>query len=118
MITAIVTALYVSAFTVFDWDPQEIVISCYLPTGHRTADGTVPYEGICASNRDHLGQTAMLFDSDMRFVGFFEVKDTGGHHLLREGKAVDIYRDNMDRARDFIRENGDHGYVVWLDAEG
>lgn len=118
MIGALIAALQITAFTIFDWEPQEIRFSCYLPTGNKTCTGATPFEGGCAVNQEHLGQVAMLFDSEYRFIGFFEVNDVGGHHLLREGKAVDVFRNTMEGAREFIRQNGDHGFVIWVDAEG
>lgn len=118
MIAEAITALWISAFSVFDWEPQEVKISCYLPTGNNTYTGQKPYVGGCAVNKEHLGQTAMLFDAEFRFLGYWEVNDIGGNSLLRQGKAVDIFQETIDDAREFIRENGDHGYVVWLEADG
>lgn len=118
MIAEMITTLFVSAFSIFDWAPQEVKISCYLPTGNKTYSGQVPYVGGCAVNKEHLGQTAMLFDAEYRFLGFWEVNDIGGNSLLRQGKAVDIFQETMEDARAFISENGDHGYVVWLEADG
>ena len=87
MIAAAITALFLTAFSVFDWEPQEVRISCYLPTGNKTYSGQVPYVGGCACNKEHLGQTAMLFDVDYRFLGFWECNDIGGNSLLKQGKA-------------------------------
>lgn len=118
MISALIAALHITAFSIFDWQPQEVRISCYCPTGNKTYTGAVPFEGGCACNKEHLGQVAMLFDADMRFICFLDCNDIGGNHLLREGKAVDVFRDNLDRAYQFIAENGDHGYVIWVSADG
>lgn len=40
---------------------EKVRCTCYLPTGNPTASGVYPYEGVIASNRDHLGQTAALY---------------------------------------------------------
>lgn len=96
-------------------DLQKVRCTCYLPTGNRTADGTVPYEGICASNRDHLGDVAVLYSVDGKFIGFFECRDVGGHRKLRNGTAVDIYRDSMDRAWEWVGTWGDYVYVYWIE---
>ena len=96
-------------------DLQKVRCTCYLPTGNRTADGTVPYEGICASNRDHLGDVAVLYSVDGEFIGFFECRDVGGHRKLRNGTAIDIYRDDMDRAWEWVGEWGDYVYMYWLE---
>lgn len=118
MIAATITALFLTAFSVFDWEPQEVRISCYLPTGSPTYSGQMPYVGGCACNKEHLGQTAILLDSEYRFICYLECNDIGGNSLLKQGKAVDIYQETMADAQAFIRENGDHGYVIWLEADG
>lgn len=101
--------------TPFGEELQKVRCTCYLPTGNRTADGTVPYEGICASNRDHLGDVAVLYSCDGEFIGFFECRDIGGHRNLRNGTAIDIYRDSMDRAWEWVGEWGDYVYVYWIE---
>lgn len=100
--------------TPFGEELQKVRCTCYLPTGNKTADGTVPYEGICASNIDHLGDVAVLYSCDGEFIGFFECKDIGGHRNLRNGTAIDIYRDSMDRAWEWVGEWGDYVYVYWI----
>jgi hypothetical protein len=94
---------------------QKVRCTCYLPTGNKTADGTVPYEGICASNRDHLGDVAVLYSIDGEFIGLFECRDVGGHRNLRNGTAVDIYRDSLDRAFEWVGEHGDYVYIYWIE---
>ena len=101
--------------TPFGDDLQKVRCTCYLPTGNKTADGTVPYEGICASNRDHLGDVAVLYSVDGEFIGFFECRDVGGHRKLRNGTAIDIYRDNMDNAWEWVGKWGDYVYVYWIE---
>lgn len=101
--------------TPFGEELQKVRCTCYLPTGNKTADGTVPYEGICASNRDHLGDVAVLYSVDGEFIGFFECRDVGGHRKLRNGTAIDIYRDSMDRAYEWIGEWGDYVYIYWIE---
>ena len=96
-------------------DLQKVRCTCYLPTGNKTADGTVPYEGICASNREHLGDVAVLYSMKGEFIGFFECRDVGGHRKLRNGTAIDIYRDSMDRAFEWIGEYGDYVYAYWIE---
>ena len=101
--------------TPFGDDLQKVRCTCYLPTGNKTADGTVPYEGICASNRDHLGDVAVLYSVDGEFIGFFECRDVGGHRKLQNGTAIDIYRDDMDRAWEWVGEWGDYVYIYWIE---
>lgn len=99
-------------------DLPKVRCTCYLPTGNKTYDGTVPYEGICASNKDHLGDVALLYSCDGEFIGFFECRDIGGNSRLKNGTAIDIYRDDMDSAWDWIHEWGDYVYVFWIGGVG
>lgn len=97
---------------------QTVRCTCYLPTGNRTADGTVPYEGIIASNREHLGDMAILLTMDGEIIGMFEARDLGGHRKLRNGTAIDVYRDTMERAWEWVHSYGDYVQIIWIPAEG
>ena len=99
-------------------EPQTVRCTCYLPTGNCTADGTVPYEGIIASNRDHLGDMAILLTMDGEMIGMYEARDIGGHCKLRNGTAIDVYRDNIERAWDWVHTYGDYVQIIWIPAEG
>lgn len=92
--------------------------TCYLPTGNLTADGTVPFEGICASNDEHLGDVAVVYDLDMHFIGFFEVRDTGSHEGLVNGTRIDIYRETEEGVREWQQTVGDYVIVQWVKGEG
>jgi hypothetical protein len=97
-----------------------VKISCYVPTGNCTADGTMPYEGIVSCNREHLGMDCILFDEDFIPIARFQCRDVGGNQLLREGRAIDIFRTDMSRAKAFIKEHPSHMYIKWIsrDFEG
>lgn len=99
-------------------DPVRMRITCYLPTGNKTADGTVPYEGICAAKRDWIGKVAVVYTEDMEYIGTFEIRDTGGHKRIKNGTSIDIFRDNMSRAKEWVKTYGDYGYVQIMDADG
>ena len=94
---------------------EYVRLSCYLPTGNCTADGTIPYEGICASNYQHLGMKCVMYNNDLQPVAVWECHDVGGNELLQAGKAIDVYRDNMDRAWELIGLYGDHVYIKWIE---
>ena len=96
---------------------EKVYLSCYLPTGNKTADGTVPYEGIVSSNKEHLGMDCIMYDMNLNAVTRWECRDVGGHKLLREGKAIDVYRDNMERAQDMRDRYGYYVYVEWIPRE-
>lgn len=97
---------------------KKMRVTCYLPTGNRTADGTVPYEGIVAARRQDLGKVAVIYDLDMNWLGNFEVRDTGGAKSLKNGTSIDVFRDDMDSAREWIRAYGDYCYVQLIEADG
>lgn len=96
---------------------QQIRCTCYLPTGNATASGVMPYEGICASNREHMGWTARIYTLDGELIGEFLSLDTGGHPTLQNGTSIDIYRDNMDRAMEWINTYGDYVLIEWIEPE-
>lgn len=94
---------------------EYVYLSCYLPTGYRTADGTVPYEGVVSSNREHLGMDCIVYDENLIPVMRLECRDIGGNKLLREGKAIDVFRDSYDRCLQLKQNYGDHVYIKWID---
>ena len=94
---------------------NKIRCTCYLPTGNPTASGVYPYEGIIASNREHLGQRAALYTEDMEFIGYFECKDTGGHKGLKNGTRIDVYRDNEESYRQWVKDYGDYVFIQWIE---
>lgn len=99
-------------------ESQKIRCTCYLPTGNRTYDGTVPYEGIVASNKEHLGDMALLWTMDGEWIGIFECRDIGGGRMLKNGTAIDIFRNDMDSAKEWIGTYGDYVQIIWIPAEG
>ena len=77
-----------------------------------------PYEGICASNLEHLGQVAVVYDLDLRIVGFFEARDLGGHEDIKTGKRIDIFRNNDSGVKAWQKEVGDYVIVQWVSGKG
>ncbi len=101
-----------------EFAPELLRVTCYLPTGHKTASGVYPQHGMCASNREHLGDIAAVYDMDRHFIGYFECTDVGGAYSLKTGQSIDIYCDTMAEAREWVRTYGDYCYVVFIEAEG
>lgn len=97
---------------------EKVRCTCYLPTGNKTADGTVPYKGIIASNREHLGDVAVLYDENLRIIGFFECKDTGGHKDLKNGSRIDVFCNSDDEIIKWQKTVGDYVYVQWVKGDG
>lgn len=94
-------------------DAYKVRCTCYIPTGNPTASGIYPHEGIIATNREHLGESAMLFTVDGEFIGYFDSMDTGGHEGLKNGTRIDVYRDTLDRAYDWVATYGDYVLIEW-----
>lgn len=94
-------------------DAYKVRCTCYIPTGNPTASGIYPHEGVIATNRQHLGESAMLFTLDGEFIGYFDSMDTGGHEGLKNGTRIDVYRDNLDRAYDWVATYGDYVLIEW-----
>ena len=92
--------------------------TCYTPTGNKTADGTWPYVGICASNREHLGQVAVVYTMDGRGIGYFECRDTGSHEDLKNGTRIDIFRETEQGVREWQQTVGDYVIVQWVSGNG
>lgn len=97
---------------------ERVYLSCYLPTGNKTADGTVPYEGICSCNKEHLGMDCIMYDAKtLTPVARWECRDIGGNSLLKAGKAIDVFRTDMARAKQLKAEYGDYVYIEWIERE-
>ena len=69
----------------------------------------------------------VLYDMDMNFIGYFEVKDTGfgidkdgdGIGSIQEGTSIDVFRSSLERCKEWVNTYGDYCYVqVIHDAEG
>ena len=119
LLTILIISVNASAKEIILPDGCEVMrCTCYVPTGSRTADGTIPYEGICASNREHLGQVAVVYTMDGRGIGYFECRDTGSHEDLQNGTRIDIFRETEDGVKDWQQTVGDYCIVQWVKGEG
>lgn len=95
-----------------------VKVSCYYAEpGARTADGSVPIEGMVSSNTEHLGMDMVLYTDDLMPEARFQCTDIGGHALLRNGKAVDFYRDNYERCVSFVKSHSEFVWVQWIPRE-
>lgn len=105
--------------------PTKIRCTCYTSTeGSITASGENVREGIIAGKRAWMGKVAVLYDLDMNIIGIFEFKDTGAGmdtdgdgvgDSIKNGKSVDVYRDTLERCKEWIHINGDYVYMQIID---
>lgn len=101
-----------------EWQAEEVKFTYYIWTGHRTASGVYPVVGMCASNKEHLGDIAALYDKDKQFLGYFECTDTGGTEGLKKGYVIDVFAYDMETVYKLAEEYGTEGYVLWVKGEG
>lgn len=95
-----------------------VKVSCYYAQpGAHTADGSIPVEGMVSSNREHLGQDMILYTDDLYPEARFQCTDIGGHRMLRDGTAVDFYRDDYSRCVSFIKNHSAYVWVKWIPRE-
>jgi len=100
-------------------EPVLMRVTVYTaPEGAITASGSEVREGIVASNRGYLGYGCVIYDKDMRLIGFYEVKGTGKADWLRNGTAIDVYRSSLERCEEWVKTYGDYCYVQLIKAEG
>ena len=90
--------------------------TCYLATGNNCADGTTPREGICAGAWFRIGQDCIIYDARTgEMIERLECRDTGGHWMLQNDTAIDIYKDSMERALQHIADHTDYVLVEWVE---
>lgn len=98
----------------YEEEPQVMRCTCYLPTGYRCYDGHPTVKGVISSNTEHVGQTAILYTLEDELIGVFECHDIGGNVMLRNGTAIDVYRDTMSEALEWVGNYGDYVKVRWI----
>lgn len=107
---------------------RKMRVTCYTyPEGSITASGCEVREGIIAAKKDWMDALVVLYDMDMNFIGYFEVKDTGfgidrdgdGIGSIQEGTSIDVFRSSLDRCKEWTERYGDYCCVqIITDAEG
>lgn len=103
-------------------------VTCYTyPPGSITASGSEVREGIVAAKKEWMGALVILYDTDMNFIGYFEVLDTGfgidkdgdGVGSIQDGTSLDVFRSNLERCREWTERYGDFCYAkIITDAKG
>lgn len=107
---------------------RKMRVTCYTyPPGSITASGCEVREGIVAAKQDWMDALVVLYDTDMNFIGYYEVKDTGfgidqdgdGIGSIENGTSIDVFRDSLERCYEWIERHGDYCYVqIITDAKG
>ena len=117
-ILAVVSMVLALSTSVYACEEGQIMrFTCYCPescAGTITASGARVREGILASNREHLGDGAMLYLMDGTFLGYYEALDIGGGKGLMNGTAVDVWTPNLTKAKELMTLTEGQVMVVWI----
>ena len=110
---------------------RRIRATCYCEPGI-TYSGHYTHVGICAGRKEDIGKVAAIYaiaeDGGVGdFIGYFEFLDTGAGmdtdgdgkgDSIKKGKSIDVFRNNLASAKEWIRTYGDYVYVKIIDSEG
>lgn len=109
----------------------KIRATCYCEHG-LTYSGSYTREGIIAGRKEDIGDVAAIYsvaeDGGVgEFIGYFEVLDCGagfdtdgdgkGDSTIK-GKTIDVFRNNIDGVKSWIKRYGDYVYIKLIEAEG
>ena len=110
---------------------RKIRATCYCEHG-LTYSGSYTREGIIAGRKEDIGAVAAIYEVAEDggvgdFIGYFEVLDCGagfdtdgdgrGDSTIK-GKTVDVFRNDIDGVKSWIRRYGDYVYIKIIHAEG
>lgn len=110
---------------------HKIRATCYCEHG-LTYSGAYTREGIIAGRKEDIGDVAAIYavaeDGGVgEFIGYFEVLDCGagfdtdgdgkGDSTIK-GKTIDVFRNNIDGVKSWIRRYGDYVYIKLIEAKG
>lgn len=110
---------------------RKIRATCYCEHG-LTYSGAYTREGIIAGRKEDIGDVAAIYsvaeDGGVgEFIGYFEVLDCGagfdtdgdgkGDSTIK-GKTIDVFRNNIDGVKSWIKRYGDFVYIKLIEAEG
>ena len=110
---------------------RKIRATCYCEHG-LTYSGSYTREGIIAGRKEDIGAVAAIYEvaddgGVGDFIGYFEVMDCGagfdtdgdgrGDSTIK-GKTVDVFRNDIDGVKSWIRRYGDYVYIKIIHAEG
>ena len=110
---------------------HKIRATCYCEHG-LTYSGAYTREGIIAGRKEDIGDVAAIYavaeDGGVgEFIGYFEVLDCGagfdtdgdgkGDSTIK-GRTIDVFRNNIDGVKTWIKRYGDFVYIKLIEAEG
>ena len=112
-----------------DTEPRKIKTTAYYQ-GEITATGCKPRKGICATDRAHLGMTAIVYADNNgqigEILGYWECLDTGkgsdndgdGVGAIEEGYVVDMYFPTLEECQEWMRLTEGKIFIQYVEADG
>lgn len=97
---------------------EKVKFTCYCPEscpGTVTASGVKVREGIMASNREHLGDCAMVYLTDGTFLGYYESLDVGGTEGIRKGDVIDVWVPSLPKAKELMALTRGEVMITWIE---
>lgn len=95
---------------------QKMHTTAYMIQGV-TASGIYTHPGICACNT-HLGEVAVVYSRDGRYLGTFECIDTGITDGLKAGTVIDVWFETYDECKEWMTVSRGKCYVKWIKGQG
>lgn len=110
--------------------PFKILTTAYC-YGETTCTGAKARYGICAVKKSWIGKTVVIYertenDEPGNLLGIFEALDTGvggdsdgnGIGAIQEGKVIDVFFDNFEQCKEWMKLTNGKVYAQVLDAQG
>lgn len=82
-----------------------------------TATGGTTRRGIAACNT-HVGDIAVIFSTDGKYLGTYEITDTGGTEGLQRETVIDVWKCNYTQCESWMKLTNGKVYVQWIEGNG
>lgn len=90
--------------------------TAYCLHGTTAARGTTR-RGIAACNT-HVGDVAVIYSTDGKYLGTYEITDTGGTEGLHKGTVIDVWKCNYTQCQSWMKLTNGKVYVQWIEGNG
>ena len=125
---AIIATLTPPGLKTYDAELKQMHTTAYC-IGTTTATGTQVREGVAAVDREHIGWVAVVYEDNDgepgKLIGLYNCEDTGkggdadgdGIGSIEAGQCIDIYRRNLDRCKEWMKDTGGKCWVRYYRQE-
>ena len=104
---------YPEVFENSDIQWHKMATTAYMIHG-TTATGGTTHPGIAAAD-PYLGQVAMIYSMDGEFLMMAEIIDTGGTEALHQGRCIDVWFDDLEQCKEWMKKTGGKCMVYFID---